>query len=220
VSHRGAGTIRGPLHFVGTPSPGDSVSNEGRIYFDSVSGKFKVSEDGGVYVDLVNPASAAGWTDDGTVVRLTTATNQVGIGTATPDAAAKLQVDASAGGFAQAAVFLNGRVGVGTTSPSSRFHAEGSFGVKFRSVSANAVAGDDCVIAVDASVGDVTITLPSAVGSQGRIYYVKKIDSSMNVVFVQASGGQTIDGLNTQHLSIQWESMQVISDGSTGWLKI
>jgi hypothetical protein len=87
-------------------------------------------------------------------------------------------------------------------------------------VSANAVAGDDCVIAVDASGGDVTITLPSAVGTQGRTYYVKKIDSSMNFVFVQATGVQTIDGSNIQHLSIQWESMQIVSDGTSGWLKI
>lgn len=37
-------------------------------------------------------ASASGWTDDGTVVRLTTVTDQVGIGTAAPVAARKLHV--------------------------------------------------------------------------------------------------------------------------------
>jgi hypothetical protein len=102
VTYRGAGTVRGPLHFVGTPFPGISVTNEGRIYFDSASGKFKASENGGAYVDLVNPATAGGWTDDGTVVRLTTVTDQVGIGTATPAATAKLEVDASSGGFVTA----------------------------------------------------------------------------------------------------------------------
>lgn len=52
MSYRGAGTVRGPLHFDGTASPGLSVSNEGRIYYDLASNKFKVSENGGAYVDL------------------------------------------------------------------------------------------------------------------------------------------------------------------------
>mgnify|MGYP001593664978 CR=1 FL=1 len=219
MSYRGAGTIRGPLRFEGTPSPGLSVAGEGRIYFDSASNKFKVSENGGAYVDLTGGASSGGWTDDGTVVRLTTVTDQVGIGTATPGAANKLEVDASAGGYAQAAVFLNGNVGVGTATPTSRLHTFGSFGMKVRSVSTNSVAGNEAVISVDASGGDVTITLPTATTITDRTYYIKKIDSTTNTVFVQAFGAQTIDGLNLQALSIQYESMQIVSDGA-GWLKI
>lgn len=45
-----------------------------------------------------NP-SAGGWIDDGTVVRLTTSTDSVAIGTATPDASAKLDITSTTKGF-------------------------------------------------------------------------------------------------------------------------
>jgi len=53
VSYRGGGTVRGPLRFTGTASPGLSSAGEGRIYFDSGSNVFKASENGGAYVTLV-----------------------------------------------------------------------------------------------------------------------------------------------------------------------
>lgn len=119
-----------------------------------------------------------------------------------------------------AAVFTGGNVGVATTAPHSRLHVDGSFAMRVRSVNSNSVAlATDAVISVDASGGDVTVTLPTAVGISGRTYYIKKNDSSFNSVFVQAFGAQTIDGLNTQELSVQYESMQLVSDGA-GWLKI
>lgn len=41
----------------------------------------------------------AGWTDDGTVVRLNSSTDQVGIGTSSPNARAKVQIDSTTQGF-------------------------------------------------------------------------------------------------------------------------
>ncbi|MCK6439014.1 MAG: hypothetical protein L6Q71_02295 [Planctomycetes bacterium] len=40
--------------------PGPSVANEGRIYFDDIAKKFKVSEHGGPYVDLAGPWAFSG----------------------------------------------------------------------------------------------------------------------------------------------------------------
>lgn len=45
------------------------------------------------------PAATAGWTDDGTVVRLNTSTDQVGVGTSSPNASAKVQIDSTDKGF-------------------------------------------------------------------------------------------------------------------------
>ena len=92
MSYRGAGTVFGPLHFNAHASPGLSAAAEGRIYFDTGTNTFLVSENGGAYVALTNPASGGGWTDDGTVVRLTTVTDRVGLGTATPSVGYKLEV--------------------------------------------------------------------------------------------------------------------------------
>lgn len=76
---------------------------------------------------------------------------------------------------------------------------------------------DDEVIAVDASTGPaVTITLPDAGGLEGRQYTVKKTDSSHHHVIV-ATTGALIDGYPTQSLTVQYEALTVISDGSN-WL--
>ncbi len=92
MSYRGAGTLTGPLHLNAHASPGLSTAGEGRIYFDSGTNQFMVSENGGAYATLTTPSSAAGWTDDGTVVRLTTVTDRVGIGATVPTAGYKLEV--------------------------------------------------------------------------------------------------------------------------------
>lgn len=107
MSYRSGGTLRGPLRFEGTTSPGLSVAGEGRIYFDSGTNTFQVSQNGGAYSALATSATV-GWTDDGTVVRLTSANDQVGIGTATPGAGTKVEIDASAGGFAIGLTVSNG----------------------------------------------------------------------------------------------------------------
>lgn len=53
MSYRSAGTIRGPLLFEGTTPPNISSPGEGRVYFDSASNTFKVSQNAGAYVNLL-----------------------------------------------------------------------------------------------------------------------------------------------------------------------
>lgn len=72
----------------------------------------------------------------------------------------------------------------------------------------------DDVILCSASGGAFTITLPTAVGISGRVYHIKKTDSSTNAVTIAGNGSETIDGATTQTLTIQYESMSVVSDGS------
>lgn len=231
LSYRGGGTLRGPLWLEGTSSPGVSVVGEGRIYFDAAFGVFRVSENGGAYKDLTGATvDLQGAYDNGSVVNLSPGT-PVEFNKDSPDSSSALEVNVVDGNGAglsvqlsgaatgPAAIFEGGPVGVGLTAPHSRLHVNGSLALKTRSVSSNAVAGDEIVIAVDATGGDVTITLPSSVTYPGRNYYIKKMDDSFNFVFVQAAGAQTIDGMNIQRLSVQYETMQIVAhDG--GWLKI
>lgn len=72
------------------------------------------------------------------------------------------------------------------------------------------------VVLVDASGAARTITLPAAASHTGRIYYVKKIDSSANAVIIDANGAELIDGNATVTMTVQYLSRQVVSDG-TGW---
>jgi hypothetical protein len=38
------------------------------------------------------------------------------------------------------------------------------------------------------------MTLPTAASSTGKVFYIKKIDSSANSVIIDGAGAETIDG--------------------------
>jgi hypothetical protein len=77
---------------------------------------------------------------------------------------------------------------------------------------------DDVSALVNATGGVVTITLPSAVGNEGKEYRIKKVDASGNAVVISAQVGETIDGSLTQSLPAQWDSMYVMSSGSNWFI--
>lgn len=62
-----------------------------------------------------------------------------------------------------------------------------------------------------------TVNLPAVTGITGRVYSIKKVDPSVNVVTIDPSGAETIDGATTFPLAIQYESVTIVSNGSTGW---
>jgi hypothetical protein len=72
----------------------------------------------------------------------------------------------------------------------------------------------DTVILCDASGGAFTITLPTAVGRAGKVFYIKKTDSSANGVTVDGDGTETIDSATTQVIATQYNAIKIISDGS------
>lgn len=76
-------------------------------------------------------------------------------------------------------------------------------------------ADRDRLILVDASGGAVTITLlASATAGNGFRVAIKKIDSSGNAVTIDGNLSETIDGNTTSTLSTQYDSENLISDGS------
>jgi len=145
----------------------------------------------------------------------------------------------SAGYFKnQVTLTTNGRMGFRNSSPTSSFHLNGSFATAIKTISANyALTETDYTILVDASVGAITVTLPDATTCAGRIYVIKKKDSSANTVTTTCAGriyvikkkdssantvtisssNQTIDGLSTQSLTTQYQTLRVQSDGTNWW---
>jgi hypothetical protein len=85
--------------------------------------------------------------------------------------------------------------------------------------SAYTITSSDDLILSDSSGGAFTLTLPSAASNSGKIFYIKKIDSSANGVVVARAGSDTIDGATSYTLSTQWESITLISNGS-GWYQL
>jgi hypothetical protein len=71
----------------------------------------------------------------------------------------------------------------------------------------------DNAIFVDASGGQVTISLPTATGNASKKYYIKKLDSSANKVVIDPYGSQQIEGATTAELWFQDEAVAIKTDG-------
>lgn len=79
------------------------------------------------------------------------------------------------------------------------------------------LTSDDSTVKADASSRSIAITLPTAVGKIGRVYIVKKVDSSANEVLIATTSSQKIDGATTTSLTRPWQSIMLQSDGSN-WI--
>lgn len=76
---------------------------------------------------------------------------------------------------------------------------------------------NDFFIPVDASSGNVTITVPLVANNPGRQYVIAKVDSSSNRVRIAASGSDTINGSAYKDLVTQYRSVWLDNDGVTTW---
>lgn len=69
-------------------------------------------------------------------------------------------------------------------------------------------------IKVDATSGNKTLQLPSAVNMAGWTVTIYKSDSSGNTVTISTSNSETINGASTKVLSAQWQRLTVQSNGA------
>lgn len=79
------------------------------------------------------------------------------------------------------------------------------------------VRSADFFVQCDATPGAMSIYLPAANLSTGRIYAIKKVDVTANAVTLVASGSDLIDGASTNVIAAQWNGRVIQSDG-LGWL--
>lgn len=88
------------------------------------------------------------------------------------------------------------------------------------------IISTDYSIEVDASGGNRIITLPTAISqfsailSAGRVFNIKKIDSTANAVTITPQAGETIDGLSSIAISAKDVNYTIQSDGTTNWLRL
>ena len=91
--------------------------------------------------------------------------------------------------------------------------------VAIREVSASGpVLESDYIVLVDATSGAVTLDLPAAADNEGTLVTVKKLDSSVNAITVDANASETIDGTATKTLSTQYETLRLVCDGTEWWV--
>jgi hypothetical protein len=78
------------------------------------------------------------------------------------------------------------------------------------------MAAADSGVLADATSAGFTVTLP-VTPTAGQTYFVKKIDSTANVVTIVGSSG-TIDGAASATISVQYQSMSFVFDSANWWL--
>lgn len=75
--------------------------------------------------------------------------------------------------------------------------------------------GDYTLLESDSLVlvsGNVTITVPTAVGRPGKFFHLKKIDSGTTTI-VAASGAETLDGMTSVPIKVQFTNLMIVSNG-------
>ena len=84
---------------------------------------------------------------------------------------------------------------------------------------ANHTATDsDYILLIDATSGNLTVTLPNVSSADsGKAYFVKKIDSSSNTVTI--SGDANIDGSASKVLSSQYDKTHIVTN-NTQWYEL
>ena len=77
----------------------------------------------------------------------------------------------------------------------------------------------DYTILCDATSGPLTVTLPAAGGVfNGHVINIKKVDSTVNAVIIDADGSDTIDGSATVSTDVQWTTITVQANGSAWYI--
>lgn len=71
----------------------------------------------------------------------------------------------------------------------------------------------------DCTSGNITHTLPDAIGKDGEVVYIKKMDSSVNTITIQTTLSQTIDDNLTAIIQYQNTLIGFQSTG-TNWIII
>lgn len=83
------------------------------------------------------------------------------------------------------------------------------------SATTNLLVTSNSVLIVDASGGAKTVNLPAA--TSPKEFIIKKLDSSVNAVTVNRAGSDVIDGATSYALVVQYQALDIISDGSGNW---
>jgi len=79
-------------------------------------------------------------------------------------------------------------------------------------------AGYEEIVLADTGLGPFAVTLPTAVGHDGARVTVKKTSPDANVITVDGTAGQLIDGAAAQTWTQQWRSLSAVAYGGAWYV--
>ena len=108
------------------------------------------------------------------------------------------------------------QLGIGTTSPNSTLDVRGSISTSYRAFTASTTATATDNLLVFTGTTAATLTLPTAVGCDGRTYMVKNASTTgpTPVLTITTTSSQTIDAATSWTLTSAYETITIISNGS------
>lgn len=82
-----------------------------------------------------------------------------------------------------------------------------------------ALLSEDVLLA-NATLGPMTINLPTAVGNKGKRFYIKKIAPAdpADTVTIDPYGSEEVDDGATAVIDVQYTSLTLVSDGANWWI--
>lgn len=112
------------------------------------------------------------------------------------------------------------QLGVGTTSPNSMLDVRGSFAANYRTVTGTTTIASTDNTVVFTGTSAATLTLPTAIGIDGRVYWIKNASttSPTPTLTISTTSSQTIDGNPNWAMDEPNESIRVVSDGSNWYV--
>ena len=108
------------------------------------------------------------------------------------------------------------QIGIGTTTPNSTLDVRGSIATSYRAFTAATTATATDNLLVFTGTTAATLTLPTAIGCDGRTYMIKNASTTgpTPVLTVATTSSQTIDGSASRTLTSAYETVTVISNGA------
>lgn len=75
----------------------------------------------------------------------------------------------------------------------------------------------DNLILADTTSAAFTVTLPAASANKGKTLKIQKSSSDLNYVTIARAGSDTINGATSTLLNVQYEEVELVSDGTSNW---
>lgn len=171
------------------------------------------------YIQLPNSTTSRFLIGSEVVVANVTGNDQWMIGSAAGDIAyrntsGKLLFGNSSGSAPGITISSN-KIGLSTVTPNSTLQNMGSTSLAYVAKTANYTA-TDADYTIDCTANSFTITLPTAVGIQGRIYIIK--NTGAGTITLATTSSQTIDGASPG--TVAAGTVIVLQSTNANWIKV